>query len=108
MQTFVLASQSPKKYYVHNDIFRYDEFISCRRCCFGLVIYYRNGIAGIRTRCLSRIATSQGLRLARRPQVVRFQFQMFECAQQCHCIDVYCGCLYIFLNEQQLATFVYY
>ncbi len=23
MQTFVLAPQSPKKYYVHNDIFRY-------------------------------------------------------------------------------------
>lgn len=28
-QTFVLAAQSPKKYYVHNDIFRYqDEIIS--------------------------------------------------------------------------------
>ncbi len=23
MQTFVLAPQAPKKYYVHNDIFRY-------------------------------------------------------------------------------------
>lgn len=28
-QTFVLAAQAPKKYYVHNDIFRYqDEIIS--------------------------------------------------------------------------------
>lgn len=27
-QTFVLASQSPKKYYVHNDIFRYQDLIS--------------------------------------------------------------------------------
>ena len=27
MQTFVLAPQSPKKYYVHNDIFRYQ--VSC-------------------------------------------------------------------------------
>lgn len=25
-QTFVLASQSPKKYYVHNDIFRYQDY----------------------------------------------------------------------------------
>ena len=25
MQTFVLVSQSPKKYYVHNDIFRYQD-----------------------------------------------------------------------------------
>ena len=25
MQTFVLAPQSPKKYYVHNDIFRYED-----------------------------------------------------------------------------------
>jgi len=25
MQTFVLAPQSPKKYYVHNDIFRYQD-----------------------------------------------------------------------------------
>lgn len=32
-QTFVLASQSPKKYYVHNDIFRYqDEIISDEEC----------------------------------------------------------------------------
>ncbi len=29
MQTFVLAPQSPKKYYGHNDIFRYqDEVVS--------------------------------------------------------------------------------
>uniref|UniRef100_W8B608 Ras GTPase-activating protein-binding protein 2 n=1 Tax=Ceratitis capitata TaxID=7213 RepID=W8B608_CERCA len=27
-QTFVLASQSPKKYYVHNDIFRYQDMYS--------------------------------------------------------------------------------
>lgn len=27
-QTFVLAAQSPKKYYVHNDIFRYQDFIT--------------------------------------------------------------------------------
>lgn len=27
-QTFVLAAQSPKKYYVHNDIFRYQDFIA--------------------------------------------------------------------------------
>ncbi|XP_011191843.1 ras GTPase-activating protein-binding protein 1 [Zeugodacus cucurbitae] len=27
-QTFVLASQSPKKYYVHNDIFRYQDVFS--------------------------------------------------------------------------------
>ncbi|XP_041968827.1 ras GTPase-activating protein-binding protein 2 [Aricia agestis] len=26
-QTFVLAAQSPKKYYVHNDIFRYQDFV---------------------------------------------------------------------------------
>uniref|UniRef100_A0A6M2DTV1 Putative rasgap sh3 binding protein rasputin n=1 Tax=Xenopsylla cheopis TaxID=163159 RepID=A0A6M2DTV1_XENCH len=26
-QTFVLASQSPKKYYVHNDIFRYQDLV---------------------------------------------------------------------------------
>lgn len=26
-QTFVLAAQSPKKYYVHNDIFRYQVLI---------------------------------------------------------------------------------
>lgn len=26
-QTFVLAAQSPKKYYVHNDIFRYQVYI---------------------------------------------------------------------------------
>lgn len=25
-QTFVLAPQAPKKYYVHNDIFRYQDF----------------------------------------------------------------------------------
>jgi Ras GTPase-activating protein-binding protein 1 len=25
MQTFVLVQQSPKKYYVHNDIFRYQD-----------------------------------------------------------------------------------
>lgn len=25
MQTFVLAPQTPKKYYVHNDIFRYQD-----------------------------------------------------------------------------------
>ena len=25
VQTFVLAPESPKKYYVHNDIFRYQE-----------------------------------------------------------------------------------
>lgn len=25
MQTFVLAPQSPKKYYVHNDVFRYQD-----------------------------------------------------------------------------------
>lgn len=25
MQTFVLAQQSPKKYYVHNDILRYQD-----------------------------------------------------------------------------------
>ena len=25
MQTFLLAPQSPKKYYVHNDIFRYQD-----------------------------------------------------------------------------------
>ncbi|KAL1506533.1 hypothetical protein ABEB36_005876 [Hypothenemus hampei] len=32
-QTFVLASQSPKKYYVHNDIFRYqDEIITDEEC----------------------------------------------------------------------------
>ncbi|KAK9694936.1 RNA recognition motif [Popillia japonica] len=32
-QTFVLAAQSPKKYYVHNDIFRYqDEIISEEDC----------------------------------------------------------------------------
>ena len=28
MQTFVLAPQSPKKYYVHNDIFRYQDEVS--------------------------------------------------------------------------------
>jgi hypothetical protein len=28
MQTFVLAPQSPKKYYVHNDIFRYQVLLS--------------------------------------------------------------------------------
>ncbi|KAG8223393.1 hypothetical protein J437_LFUL002638 [Ladona fulva] len=28
-QTFVLAPQSPKKYYVHNDIFRYQASVSC-------------------------------------------------------------------------------
>lgn len=27
-QTFVLAAQAPKKYYVHNDIFRYQDMIS--------------------------------------------------------------------------------
>jgi hypothetical protein len=27
MQTFVLAPQSPKKYYVHNDIFRYQVLL---------------------------------------------------------------------------------
>lgn len=27
-QTFVLAAQSPKKYYVHNDIFRYQDLIT--------------------------------------------------------------------------------
>lgn len=27
-QTFVLAAQSPKKYYVHNDIFRYQDLLS--------------------------------------------------------------------------------
>jgi len=27
MQTFVLAPQSPKKYYVHNDIFRYQVWL---------------------------------------------------------------------------------
>ncbi|KAG6448178.1 hypothetical protein O3G_MSEX005369, partial [Manduca sexta] len=26
-QTFVLAAQSPKKYYVHNDIFRYQDIV---------------------------------------------------------------------------------
>ncbi|ENN82529.1 hypothetical protein YQE_01100, partial [Dendroctonus ponderosae] len=32
-QTFVLALQSPKKYYVHNDIFRYqDEIITDEDC----------------------------------------------------------------------------
>ncbi|XP_044761413.1 ras GTPase-activating protein-binding protein 2 isoform X2 [Coccinella septempunctata] len=32
-QTFVLAAQAPKKYYVHNDIFRYqDEIISDEEC----------------------------------------------------------------------------
>ncbi|KAK4881810.1 hypothetical protein RN001_005129 [Aquatica leii] len=32
-QTFVLAAQSPKKYYVHNDIFRYqDEIVSDDEC----------------------------------------------------------------------------
>lgn len=32
-QTFVLAAQSPKKYYVHNDIFRYqDEIITDEEC----------------------------------------------------------------------------
>ena len=25
MQTFILAPQTPKKYYVHNDIFRYQD-----------------------------------------------------------------------------------
>ena len=25
VQTFVLAPESPKKYYVHNDIFRYQD-----------------------------------------------------------------------------------
>lgn len=31
MQTFVLAPQTPKKYYVHNDIFRYQDevFTDC-------------------------------------------------------------------------------
>ena len=28
MQTFVLAPQSPKKYYVHNDIFRYQDEVN--------------------------------------------------------------------------------
>ena len=28
MQTFVLAPQSPKKYYVHNDIFRYQDEVT--------------------------------------------------------------------------------
>lgn len=32
-QTFVLAAQSPKKYYVHNDIFRYqDEVFTDEEC----------------------------------------------------------------------------
>jgi len=31
-QTFVLAAQSPKKYYVHNDIFRYQDFYSEDEC----------------------------------------------------------------------------
>ncbi|KAF4533223.1 hypothetical protein B566_EDAN005138 [Ephemera danica] len=32
-QTFVLAQQSPKKYYVHNDIFRYqDEMVADEEC----------------------------------------------------------------------------
>lgn len=36
-QTFVLAAQSPKKYYVHNDIFRYqDEIISDEECDDGV------------------------------------------------------------------------
>lgn len=26
-QTFVLGTQSPKKYYVHNDIFRYQDML---------------------------------------------------------------------------------
>ncbi|XP_057660662.1 ras GTPase-activating protein-binding protein 2 [Diorhabda carinulata] len=36
-QTFVLAAQSPKKFYVHNDIFRYqDEIISDEECDDGV------------------------------------------------------------------------
>lgn len=31
-QTFVLAAQAPKKYYVHNDIFRYQDFYSEDEC----------------------------------------------------------------------------
>ena len=32
MQTFVLAPQSPKKYYVHNDIFRYQVILLFQPC----------------------------------------------------------------------------
>ncbi|XP_045461645.1 ras GTPase-activating protein-binding protein 1 isoform X2 [Harmonia axyridis] len=32
-QTFVLAAQAPKKYYVHNDIFRYQDEIICDEEC---------------------------------------------------------------------------
>ena len=48
MQTFVLAPQSPKKYYVHNDIFRYQDevriskfffFKSSGIACRGLLTY---------------------------------------------------------------------
>lgn len=35
-QTFVLAAQSPKKYYVHNDIFRYQ--VTADNFCFALFI----------------------------------------------------------------------
>jgi len=36
-QTFVLAAQSPKKYYVHNDIFRYQvkfQILAIAFLCF--------------------------------------------------------------------------
>lgn len=45
MQTFVLAPQSPKKYYVHNDIFRYqdevfhDAFVESETDITGMYIY---------------------------------------------------------------------
>lgn len=34
MQTFVLAPQSPKKYYVHNDIFRYQDEVRISKFFF--------------------------------------------------------------------------
>ena len=39
MQTFVLAPQSPKKYYVINDIFRYQVIISAYTLYFNLLEY---------------------------------------------------------------------
>ena len=43
MQTFILAFQSPKKYYIHNDIFRYQD-----------VVFNDEGAANIGNAVLSR------------------------------------------------------
>lgn len=43
MQTFVLAPQSPKKYYVHNDIFRYQDEVRTSKFFLSLLELHVEG-----------------------------------------------------------------